>query len=302
MSGHGLEERLRAALGEAGDRFGLPVGDAELIRLHSNALFAIPRLSLLIRIATNPLALPKVISSVAVTRWLAAKGFPCVVPADLTGHPCMLNEHVVSVWRYEETVIDPPPSASELGRLLRNLHTMDPRPVRELSVLTDPLAGVSSAVGDSDLAGPPRAWLQDRISELRAAWRALSYLHPPALIHGDAHPGNLMRLASGQAVLGDWDHVAWGPREWDLAQVHYTQRRFGRPSPEDIEAFTAAYGWDVRTWPDLTTLMAIRDITGLGPYIRTAPTNESARQELTHRLNTLRENDTNARWHPPNPR
>ena len=108
-----------------------------------------------------------------------------------------------------------------------------------------------------------------------------------------------MRAASGEAILGDWDHVATGPREWDLIQIHYMHRRFGRADEDDIEAFTAAYGWDIRGWPGLDTLVAIREITGLSPYIRTAQTKPFSSQQLAYRLRTLQADDTSARWESP---
>src|SRR6266508_4396562 len=98
-----------------------------------------------------------------------------------------------------------------------------------------------------------------------------------------------MRTSFGGVILGEWDHV----------QIHYTRRRFGRPSEEDIEGFTEAYGWDIRGWPGLDTVIAIREITGLSPYIRTAPTQAFARQELAPRLDTLQHQDAMARWVSP---
>jgi hypothetical protein len=108
-----------------------------------------------------------------------------------------------------------------------------------------------------------------------------------------------MRASSGEIILGDWDHVAAGPREWDLIQIHYMHRRFGRASEDDIDAFTAAYGWDIRSWPGLDTLVAIREITGLSPYIRTAQAKPFSGRQLAHRLRTLQADDTTARWESP---
>ena len=141
-----------------------------------------------------------------------------------------------------------------------------------------------------------QSWLEERITQLRRQWSALYLLLPAGLIHGDAHIGNLMRAASGQAVLGDWDHVASGPREWDLVQIHYMDRRFGRAGKDGIDAFAGAYGWDIRTWPGLDTLIEIREIWGLRPYIRTAPGRPSYRRQLAYRLHTLQSGDTQARW------
>ena len=121
-----------------------------------------------------------------------------------------------------------------------------------------------------DAMSPARqSWLQERITALRRQWFALDFPRAAGLIHGDAHIGNLMCAASGQAVLGDWDHVGTGPREWDLAQIHYMGRRFDRAGKNGIDAFAAAYGSDIRTRPGLDTRIAIREIWGLRPYIRT---------------------------------
>ena len=127
---------MRAVLTEVGARISVPVENAELLRFHSNALFAIRPASLVIRIATNPDALQQVISSVRVTRWLDRLGFSCVVPAEISGYPCMIRGHVVSLWRYMDTTPEPPTGA-ELGQLLRDLHAR--RPPHWLSILTDPL-------------------------------------------------------------------------------------------------------------------------------------------------------------------
>jgi aminoglycoside phosphotransferase (APT) family kinase protein len=102
--------------------------------------------------------------------------------------------------------------------------------------------------------------------------------------------------------LGDWDHVAIGPREWDLGQIHYTHRRFGRPAADDLTEFADAYGWDIRSWDGLNTIIALREISGLSAYIRTTPTRTFARDELQRRVRNLREGDTSARWtRPPRP-
>jgi len=69
-------DQARAVLDGAAARLGVPVHDARLLRLHSNASFALPSAGLVIRIATNPAALDRVTASIAVTRWLADQGFP----------------------------------------------------------------------------------------------------------------------------------------------------------------------------------------------------------------------------------
>jgi Ser/Thr protein kinase RdoA (MazF antagonist) len=300
MRGDSIYDETRAVLEAAGARLGFPVHDAELLRLHSNANFALPSAGVVVRIATNPGALDRVAASITVTKWLADRGFPCVVPADIDDQPLMIAGHVVSVWRYVLTADAPTPTGADIGRLLRDLHAQGdpPHPLRRLR---DPFASVASAVEEAPDAMPEtsRSWLADRIAELRDQWWEMDFALPVGLIHGDAHISNLMRTTSGEIVLGDWDHVAIGPREWDLVQLHYIHRRFGRADEGDIEAFAKVYGWDIRGWPELDSLIAIREITGLSPYIRTAHTKPFSGQQLAYRLRTLQAGDVTARWESP---
>ena len=242
-------------------------------------------------------------ASIAVTRWLADRGFPCVVPADIDDQPLTIAGHVVSVWRYAPIAGTPTPTGADTGRVLRDLHAQGdpPHPLRRLD---DPFASVASAMEEAPDAMPEtsRSWLARRIAWLRDQWSGMDFPLPRGLIHGDAHISNLMRTTSGEVILGDWDHVATGPREWDVVQIHYMHRRFGRVDENGIEGFTTAYGWDIRGWPGLDTLVEIREITGLSPYIRTARTKSFSCQQLAYRLRTLQASDTTARWefHPEN--
>jgi aminoglycoside phosphotransferase (APT) family kinase protein len=297
MDSDSIHDTTRAVLDTAAARLGVPVQDARLLRLHSNASYVLPSAGLVIRIAASQRVLGPVTASIAVTRWLADRGFPCTVPADIDGQPFVIAGHVVSAWRYILTTGTPAPASAEMGDLLRDLHARSDPPY-PLPSLDDPFASVAAAISQAPDAMPPanRSWLENRITSLRRQWSMLDFPRPAGLIHGDAHIGNLMRAASGQAVLGDWDHVAAGPREWDLAQIHYMDRRFGQAGTDGIDAFTAAYGWDIRTWPGLGTLIAIREITGLAPYIRSARDRPGYGQQLAFRLHTLQSGDMQARW------
>ncbi|WP_343953745.1 aminoglycoside phosphotransferase family protein [Nonomuraea longicatena] len=290
---------MRAVLDEAGKRLNVPAAGAELLRLHSNALFVLPGKKLVVRIATNPDALRRVAASVRVTQWLAERSFPCVVPAEVGGQPLVVHGHVVSFWQYVEAEPTPVPGAGEMGEILRRLHAQA-SPVG-VDRLTDPLGSVARAVETAceAVSREHRDWLAHRIAALRRTWDELEFPHPPSLIHGDAHPNNLMRESSGRVILGDWDHVAVGPREWDLMQIHYMHRRFGRVSTAQLDEFAHAYGWDIREWSCLDLLVAIRELSGLSPYIRTASAKDFSWEELARRVDSLRKCDSAVRWSPP---
>ncbi len=298
--GGDLAARVHRVLAVACARLGLSPHDAELVRLHSNAVFRLPGEQLVVRIATNPRAWASVAASVQVTRWLAARGLPTVEPADVPGQPLLVDGMVVSLWHLVPLAPGVRGTASDLGHILRTLHDQ-PQPPVALPPLAHPLQEIERIVHEHAhvLAPSHRSWLRQRIGELREAWDALAFPRPQGLVHGDAHPGNLLPAVGGRVVLGDWDQVGLGPREWDLIQVHYTHRRFGRPAASDLDAIAACYGWDIRDWPGLDTLIAIRELSGLSPYIRTAPAKPAARREVTWRLETLMTGDTKARWQPP---
>jgi hypothetical protein len=300
MRGDRIKDETRAILLAAAARIGVPVHDARLLRLHSNATYVLPTAGLVVRIATNPDALQRVDASIAVTRCLASRGFPCVVPAEIADQPLVEAGRVVSVWHYEPTTPGPPPTGAELGKLLRDLHSQ-PDPPYPLERFVDPFASVATAMAQAPDALPEasRSWLSDRVESLRHWWSITEFPLQPGLIHGDAHTSNVMRATSGEIILGDWDQVAAGPREWDLVQIHYMRRRFGRVTEGDIEAFTMAYGWDVRDWSELDNLITTREITGLSPYIRTAGSASFSRGQLAYRLKTLRREDIAARWESP---
>lgn len=297
MDRDSIQAKTREVLDTAAARLGVSLQDARLLRLHGNASYALPSAGLVIRIATSPRVLGPVTASVAVTRWLADHGFPCTVPADVDEQPFVIAGYVVSAWKYVPTADAPAPTSAEMGSILRELHMLGDPPYR-LPDLGDPLDSVTAEISQApDVMSPAsQAWLQERITSLRRQWADLRFPRPVGLIHGDAHIGNLMRAASGPAVLGDWDHVSIGPREWDLAQIHYMDRRFGRAGENGIDAFAAAYGWDIRTWRGLDTMIAIREIWGLRPYIRTARDRPDYSQQLAYRLHTLQSGETHARW------
>nr|WP_158628184.1 aminoglycoside phosphotransferase family protein [Actinomadura harenae] len=262
---------------------------------------ALPSAGIVIRIASNPDALERVKGSVRLTRWLHARGYPCVEPALLV--PFKAAGLIVSVWRLLDTVADRPGSASDLATLLRDLH-QQPDPPVTLTTLDDPLASVSAAVQNQgrSLDGQARAWLLSRIGELRDAWSELGTDLPPGLIHGDAHSNNLIRTVDGRVLLGDWDHAAHGPREWDLIQPFYMARRFSRHSAKDLDDFAHRYGYDVRQSRSFETLIQIREISGLSAYIRKADDDPWSRDEVAGRVRSLRRGDTSTSWHPPSAR
>jgi hypothetical protein len=68
MRGDRIKDETRAILLAAAARIGVPVHDARLLRLHSNATYVLPTAGLVVRIATNPDALQRVDASIVGDR------------------------------------------------------------------------------------------------------------------------------------------------------------------------------------------------------------------------------------------
>ena len=298
-----MDDGLRAVVAAVGRRLSVDVTGAELLHRHSNAVVLLPSAGWVLRIASAPDVLSRIAASVRLTRRLAENGFTwCVVPADVGPQPFVEMGRVVSVWNRVPAVPGAVPGGAALGRLLRELHAQAV-PRVGLTRFDAPFADLLTAVERADgvLSPAQAAWLRTRISGLHREWSRIPFSRPWRLIHGDAHPNNAMLTRTGDVVMGDWDHAAIGPREWDLAQVHYTHRRFRHPSAAELDAFAEGYGWDIRTWEHLDTVVHIRELTGLGSYIRTAAERPFARQELQRRLTHLADGDTDTLWRAPPP-
>ncbi len=289
---------VRAALKTACAAIGVDAADARLLRLHSNAVFHLPDPDLVARISTGRDTHRRIAASLAVTAWLAKQGFPTVAPAH--PHPVQAGPFLASFWQYID-ITDTDRTATQLASILRELHAMTAPPF-ELPSMNMP--GMLKACAATVTAHPEafndgdETFLADRIAELGHQCDDLRFALPSGLIHGDAHPNNLLPTTTERVLIGDWDNTCLGPREWDLVQPHYFHRRFAT-TKDDLDRAAQVYGWDIRSWAGLDTLIAVREITGLGSYIRTAAAKPSTRHELTHRIATLRAEDTLAPWHSP---
>jgi len=76
-----------AVLSAACRQIGVPASGADLLHLHSNAVFALRSADLVVRISSGLAVLDRITASLKVTAWLAARGLPCTAPAPVVGQP-----------------------------------------------------------------------------------------------------------------------------------------------------------------------------------------------------------------------
>lgn len=275
---------------------GLDDRDAVLLHALSNAVYHLPRENLVLRLATaTPSQVHRAHKVVQVCHWLAERHGPALAPTDLP-QPVFGATTVATVWPYLPPRHPAHPAA--LGAAVRELHTVTgpPPPVPTYQ----PLARLHEAL-DLDatrtapaLTAEQHSWLTAHAQRLHAGYSRLTSELGHGLIHGDAHPDNLLHnAATSRWVLIDFDHAAYGPRELDL--LYAAPDHFHTPAT-DRDTFTHAYGHNLLTWPDWHTLRDISEAHSLAAYIRRAPTTPIAATELTHRLHSLRTGDRTIVW------
>ncbi|MFC4005166.1 phosphotransferase family protein [Prauserella oleivorans] len=291
MDGRFTREKLDDVLRVTCARLGLDHRGATLLRFTNNAVYSLARDPVVVRIVGSRTLRHRARKVVTVARHFACHGVPAIRLVGGVEQPVHVGEHVVTVWEKVQPTGRQATSA-ELGSLLRQVHAL---PVPEGLGPWSPLTDVRARVADAEELDPDdRAFLLDRCAEVEAALTRLTFPLPPALVHGDAHPGNVIVGPDGP-VLCDFDSACAGPPEWDLTPLAVGHERFGDP-PGWYRALARTYGFDVTTWEGFPVLRAARELkltTSVLPIMRSHP---SVRHELRRRLDDLRAGRTHTRW------
>lgn len=290
-----VEARTRPVLAEVCRRLGYSDTDATLLRHHTNAVYAVR--DVVVKIARPGLGIDRLRSVVAVVRWLVARGFPTV---DLSPHmpqPLDVAGYAVTVWQRLDPALDNPVTMAELGALLRELHAA-PAPPADLPRLR-PIEGIHhSIITSTILAEEERNLLLFHLDGLAETWSKMDFSHATSLIQSDPQTRNALRRADRTAVLADWDGVAFGPREWDIATVAVHCRRFASTGRDTFAGFTAAYGWDATAWEGFENLCQLRELQMIATNARKSRAGTAAAVEVHRRIAGLQQGSRERnQWH-----
>ncbi|ULR54194.1 phosphotransferase enzyme family protein [Streptomyces deccanensis] len=284
------EARARDAL-VAAEVLPAAAGAARLLALGENAVFAAG--DLVVKVGRDAELLDRARRELDVAAWLAEAGVPAVRPAE--AEALLVEGHPVTVWH---RLPDPvrPAGPRDLAELLRLVHALPAPPFalprREL------LGGVERwlrLAGDA-IDPADAAYLRERRDGFAAAAAALVPRLPRGPIHGDALPRNV-HIGPDGPVLVDLETFSGDLREHDLVVMALSHDRYGLPA-HDYDAFTAAYGWDVREWGGCSVLRGARETASCAWVAQHAPSNPAAAAEFTRRVASLRDGDETVRWYP----
>ncbi|MFD9302270.1 phosphotransferase enzyme family protein [Streptomyces sp. NPDC060048] len=285
------EARAREALTAAGltGRTGPP----ELLALGENAVFALGGDGLVAKVGREAELLPRAERELAVAGWFEACGIPAVRAAE--PRPRLVDGHPVTLWHRLPDAVRPA-GPQDLAGLLRRIHAL-PAPPFALPP-RDLLGGVERwlrlAGGAIDPADA--AYLRARRDGYADQVASLTPHLAPGPIHGDALPRNVHVGPDGPVVV-DLETVSSDLREHDLVVMALSRDRYGLPA-ESYEAFATTYGWDVREWEGCAVLRGARETASCAWVSQHAPANPKALAEFRRRVDSLREGDTETRWHP----
>ncbi|NUV70296.1 aminoglycoside phosphotransferase family protein [Streptomyces sp. CAI-121] len=285
------EMRAREVLTAAGFS-----GAAELLALGENAVFAAG--GLVIKVGRDATGHPELRAraerEVALADWLAASGVPAVRAAERGTR--LVEGHPVTLWHRLPDAVRPA-EPRDLAPLLSLVHAL-PAPTDFTLPRRELLGGVErwlTLAGDA--IDPADAdYLRERRDGFAAAAAALVPHLPPGPIHGDALPRNA-HVGPDGPVLVDLETFSADLREHDLVVLALSRDRYGL-DPAAYDAFTAAYGWDVREWEGCAVLRGARETASCAWVSQHAPANPKALAEFRRRVASLRDGDPEVRWYP----
>ncbi|NXY96013.1 aminoglycoside phosphotransferase family protein [Streptomyces sp. BR123] len=284
------EGRARGVLAAAGIARPARGPVAELLSLGENAVFGVG--GLVVKVGRETGLLERAGREIAVALWLEQAGIPAVRAAEPKAR--LVDGHPVTVWHRLPDAVRPA-GPEDLAALLRRIHALSAPPF-DLPA-RDLLSGVERwlrLAGDT-VDPADAAYLRARRDGYACRVAGLTPHLPPGPIHGDALPRNV-HVGPDGPVLVDLETVSTDLREHDLVVMALSRDRYGLPAAS-YDAFAAAYGWDVRDWEGCAVLRGARETASCAWVAQHAPANPKALAEFRRRVASLRDGDTEMRWH-----
>ncbi|MFE3073588.1 phosphotransferase enzyme family protein [Streptomyces sp. NPDC059247] len=275
---------------------GLDSSGAALIRVGENALFRLAGHPVVVRIARSAEYLPRVANEVAVSRWLAAEGFPAARTVEEIGQPVVVAGHPVTFWHL---IVEGNRKATygQLGDVLRAFHALKP-PAGLWLPAFDVFGRTGLRIQRAPIPEADRAFLRSHLECLREELTAVRFDSVRAPVHGDAHVQNLMVDAAGRVILIDFENVSFDHPEWDLMVTAVEHHSLRWQSPAQYSEFVAAYGRDLREWPGYETLRRLQEFRMTTWLMQNVDESDAVADEYGRRIAALRDDRAIRNWQP----
>lgn len=282
----------RHALEQACAAVGLNSAGAEPVRLAENQIWRLPGQRVIVRIARAGQA-AAARREVRVARWLAENDVPAVRLIDVE-QPVEADGRPITFW--EELPPHEHGTVVDVAQLLRQLHAL-PAPTLELGYL-DPFVRIGERLQTAtSLNETDRAWLHGLHQDLLVAWAERPTGRPECAIHGDAWPGNLIRITDGARLMMDLERFSLGPPEWDLVSTAVRTKTTGAVTLVEYDEFCAVYGYDVTEWAGYEILAGARELRMVTYAAQHAAGNPEWADQAQYRVDCLRGRQGPRPWH-----
>lgn len=220
----------------------------------------------------------------------ALDGLPVLGPATLEiglARP----DYVMTEWERGVAVV-PEAARRALALCLRVLHDA---PAPALVSHRTPTSRIRAWITAAEERGAPKEQLQRIRLRADEVFPAMNRVITGGgnLVHGDAHPGNLIELR-GRPLLIDLDDLTLGQWQLDLVPTAVPCDRFGLPQDE-WAGFLEAYRPTSMQWPLWKVARQHRELT-IVSWLASLWGGPGVEDELRHRLATW---DLPARTHAP---
>lgn len=286
-------ERTQAVFEAACAFAGLDAAGAKRVRFGENAIFRLADSSAVVRVGRS---IPAATKEVLVAGWLAENAFPAATSLPGAEQPFIEDGLPVTFWNCLEED-DTPITPAEFGKLLHDLHALPhPKDFRLPAFSPMPkveprLQALKGKLPEADLD-----FLRERYEELSEKFQALEFPLPAGPVHGDAHPGNVMRAPDGTLNLIDFEDFAFGPREWDAAVLSVRHQAFGWASEAEYDSYTEAYGFDPISWEGFPVVRATRELNMTMWLSQTVDESAEVKAEVEKRISDLRDDQAPRHW------
>lgn len=286
----GTSEPDRAALAEVCAAAGLDPRGAEPVRLAENQIWRVA--GVIVRLSPGDRRAASA-REVRVARWLAGNGVHAVKPLDVE-QPVERAGRVATFW--EQVPPHTHGTVGDVALALKELHGLRP-PRFDIGAL-DPFVRLPRRIAAAaTLADADRRWLLGLLAELKERWRSgLPPGLPVRAIHGDAWPGNIVRVEGGGRLLMDLERFSTGVPEWDLVSTAVRARTTGAVSEPEYAEFCRLYGHDVTAWEGYDLLARSRELRMVTYAAQHAATNPEWRAQAQHRVDCLRGREGPRPW------
>jgi Ser/Thr protein kinase RdoA (MazF antagonist) len=222
-------------------RLGLDVGEPRLLRDLTNVVVHLAPSPFVARV---PLTFTRlrgrawVEREVALVAALAAAGGRVAAPSEgVDPGPHEEDGFLVTLWDYVDHDSDRELEAARAGVALRDIHDLLARADASGLPHFARLDEIEALVAALQLDAVDRDVFRRALDVAAGAVEAIDTPLQP--VHGDAHPGNVLRGSSGPR-WSDFENACLGPRELDLACTEIRARARGRTAEDD--ALIAGYG------------------------------------------------------------